>query len=285
MSSGHDVPVTDAVVLIGAARSGTRFVRHVLSVADRVEATRFDLNHIWRMGNEALPHDVLDPTTLTPETAALIARRLRAQAHGSSGAPAPREQILLEKTVSNTLRVPFVRAVFPDSRLIELGRDGRETVLSALNAWTTPSTWSYRLAKLRTFGLRDHRYLRSVLTRSDRAATWGPRYEGIDDDVRHQALPVVVARQWSACVLAAADAFAEGPEPAVSVRYEDFAESADTVAAVVEATGIGAVDKVLDRWRDAREHRPRLWPGALDPVAQREVLEVIGPAMERLGYE
>ena len=42
---------------------------------------------------------------------------------------------LLEKTPKNSLRVPFLAAVFPDARFVYLYRDPRETVSSMLDAW------------------------------------------------------------------------------------------------------------------------------------------------------
>ena len=42
---------------------------------------------------------------------------------------------LLEKTPKNTLRLPFLRQVFPDARFIYLYREPREVLASMIEAW------------------------------------------------------------------------------------------------------------------------------------------------------
>lgn len=42
---------------------------------------------------------------------------------------------MLEKTPKNALRVPFLQAVFPESRFVYLHRDARETIGSMMDAW------------------------------------------------------------------------------------------------------------------------------------------------------
>jgi hypothetical protein len=272
------VTPTEQVVIIGAARSGTRFLRRVLAGSDQVTAALFDLNHVWRAGSDEAPDDVLDPGTCTAERASAIARRLIAEAQGPRDATT-----LVEKTVSNSLRVDFVRTVFPRAHLVHLIRDGREAVLSAIGAWTEPSTLSYRLAKLRTFRPRDHRYLRRLVTRSGQA-TWGPRYPGIDDDLRVLPLHQVVARQWLACAIASADAFIERPAT-IEVRYEDLVDDSATVERLAAAVGLRDVDRVIAGWRAARRPQPPSWPGSLTAGARAEVLDVIEPGLRRLGYD
>ena len=54
--------MTDAapIILIGAARSGTKFLRDVLASAVGVKSVPYDVNYIWRHGSPNYGHDVLD---------------------------------------------------------------------------------------------------------------------------------------------------------------------------------------------------------------------------------
>jgi hypothetical protein len=47
----------------------------------------------------------------------------------------PRAITFLEKTPSNCLRVPFLKACFPDARFVFLYRDPRETIASLIEGW------------------------------------------------------------------------------------------------------------------------------------------------------
>jgi hypothetical protein len=55
--------------------------------------------------------------------------------HGNPGVAPPR---LLEKTPENSLRLPFLLALFPDATVLHLHRDPRDTVASMVRAWHHP---------------------------------------------------------------------------------------------------------------------------------------------------
>src|SRR5438034_8108962 len=85
-----------AVVVIGAARSGTRFLRPLIGSVPDFATVPFDSNHIWRIGNEHAADDQLDAASLTPRRVNIIRRTLWRLAEGGAGA-----RVLVEKTVSN----------------------------------------------------------------------------------------------------------------------------------------------------------------------------------------
>ena len=60
------------VVLLGAARSGTKLVRDSLALDAHIARVPYDINYVWRFGNEELDHDELDAASLTPGVAARI---------------------------------------------------------------------------------------------------------------------------------------------------------------------------------------------------------------------
>jgi uncharacterized protein (TIGR03032 family) len=70
------------------------------------------------------------------EVAEDLAGRFAAAAVDRDGrAPATRSFRFLEKTPKNSLRVPFLHAIFPDALFIYLYRDERATISSMLEAW------------------------------------------------------------------------------------------------------------------------------------------------------
>lgn len=217
-------PPLQTLVLIGAARSGTRLLRDLLASHPLVSRVPYDINFIWRMGNEEFPDDEIKVSCLTPLATRQINRQLR-RFQGNA-------ELVVEKTVSNCLRVPFVHGALPDAKFVHLVRDGRDVVESAKRQWVAPADWRYLLAKtltFPTFAVRRYgiEYATSLVRRLSRRrgppVTWGPRYRGIDNDLAELGLVETVARQWSLCVERALDDLATLPwEQVHTLYYEDL---------------------------------------------------------------
>lgn len=190
------------VFLIGAARSGTKFLRDLIHASEQVQRIPYDINYVWRTGNEFREDDEIPPKAITARSAKTIRKNIfRLQDRNSRR---PQAKLLLEKTVSNALRVKTVHHLFPNARFIELTRSGYAVVESSLRQWQAPAQRGYLLQKLRYFPWTNYRYamwfVRTRLSRSNTAPIWGPRYHGIDHDIENLPLAQVCARQWRRCV-------------------------------------------------------------------------------------
>lgn len=221
----------EPIIILGAARSGTKMLRGILAQLGGWRAVPWDVSYVWRYGNERVPDDALAADLATPRIRRFIRRRLRRMAAGQG----PREAAYLEKTVGNTLRVPFVKEVFPNARYIFLVRDGRDVTESAIRCWTEPPRVGYVLKKLRSFpwlscGQYGWDYARRLTARAcgwnARLSSWGPRYPGIDQDVANLSLPEVCARQWLTCIASYEKHREVLPaKQLLEVRYEDLVRS------------------------------------------------------------
>lgn len=280
-------------IIIGAGRSGTKFLRGVLAASKAAATVPYDVNYIWRQGNEDAVSDDLDPASCTPAVAGAIRAGLLRQAGLSPEHP---QGVLLEKSVPNTLRVPFVARVFPEARFIHLVRDGRDVVESAYRNWTARPDFSYLLRKARTFPLSNWRYAlwyaRHVLVGKSgggrRARTWGPRYRGIDEDLQALPLEVVVGRQWVRCVEAAREALAGMPaDQVLEVRYEDLVGSTEPVERAARFLELPDADSVVSRYREQLSApKPREgWQKTFTEDQRRQILGEIRPLLSSLGYE
>jgi hypothetical protein len=216
------------LILVGAARSGTKLLRDLVASHPEVDKVPFDINYIWRLANERLPHDELWPDLLSPKTRGRIVRNVGAF---HSGAP-----FLIEKTVSNCLRIPFVQAVFPRALFIHLVRDGRDVVESVYRQWLAPPNWGYIFRKALTFPLTEATgYAKSYALTTLRkllfhnkgnVSTWGPRYKGITEDLAARDLLEVCAIQWVRSIDKAKKDLGELHTSMVTnLRYEDFVDS------------------------------------------------------------
>ena len=88
----------------------------------------------------------------TPEVTALLQDRFARQLQERQGrqlidlsaAEQPAQVRLLEKTPKNALRIPFLRAIFPDARFLFLYRDPAENISSILEGWPSQRFIAYR---------------------------------------------------------------------------------------------------------------------------------------------
>ncbi len=274
------------ILVIGAARSGTKVLRDSLATALDLGVVPYDIPFVWRSDVD-LPHDAFGPDALTPEQVRYIRGFVQKYGLGRRG--------VVEKTVGNTLRVPAVHAVFPDALYVNLTRNGVDVLASAMREWQAPTDYRYVVRKLRHVPLRRAaryglRYLSTETRRSrggDDTPVWGPLYPGIQGDARTLPLSTVCARQWASCVATAERGFEETPARRVDVCYEDFvARPAENLARIAEAAGLPAdptrvatAAAVVRRPDGAARPRLRLPPEQVAMAA-----EAMDPELARLGY-
>lgn len=217
------------LIVVGAARSGTKMLRDIIALHSDVDKVPYDVNYIWRLGNEKVPHDELSPEQATPEVVMRVRKQL--QHYNTTGAP-----LLIEKTVGNSLRPEFVDQIFPDALYLHLVRDGRDVVESVYRQWLAPPDWRYIGKKAISFPLAQAfgyavsyattTMRKLVLPSNQLAGTWGPRYKGIDEDVATKGLLEVCAIQWRRSVERSLDGLAGIERGRVlTIRYEEFVQN------------------------------------------------------------
>ncbi len=208
------------VFVIGAPRSGTSVLYAVLRTSSHLAHWPGEAHEVWEADyHPALrgwDSNELRAPDLTPRSAA----RIRQSFFLTVGA----KKRLIDKTPRNSLRVPFIDALFPDARFVWLKRDGRDNVNSLLNAWRTPRYRTYRLPEPHAIPGVDPTWWKFVLYPGWRADARGP-------------LEVVCANQWVICNDEALAAFESiHPGRCTSVRYEDLV-----------AHPVGEIERLLSR--------------------------------------
>ncbi|MEM7128350.1 MAG: sulfotransferase [Chloroflexota bacterium] len=216
------------VFIIGAARSGTKLLRDTIARHPDIDKVPYDVNYIWRMGNQETAHDELTTHSVTSEVKAKIRHQLKKYHRGNA--------VLIEKTVSNCLRIPFVNAIYPNAHFIHLIRDGYDVIESSYRQWTASPDWRYILKKASTYPITiapsyAFKYLmtignKMISTQGQPHSTWGPVYDGMQDDLTQLTLLEVCAMQWQKCVLHPFNTLKSIPsERVITVRYADFVQS------------------------------------------------------------
>ena len=276
------------VVVIGAARSGTKALRDALAVASGSGTVPYDIGYVWRMRNEHAPDDVIDAEDVDGATRRRILTFIDKYARGE---PAT----VIEKTVGNALRVPAVAAVLPDAKFVHLIRDGVDVIESTRRQWTAPIDLRYLAGKslhvpLRLVPSLGLAYARSRIRRGSGAAkrvsTWGPRYPGLDGDLATTDLLTVCARQWQHSVSRATSDLRRLDLPMVEVRYEQLVEDpAGQLERVIEQSGLphgGNVDRAAAGLTPERQGVGRQ---ALTPTELAQLDAEVGTLLGELGYD
>jgi hypothetical protein len=273
------------LIIIGAARSGTKFLRDSLAAADGVVAVPYDIGYVWRYGNESFPNDELPVSSYNDQIAGYI--RKYVSSFGGGG------NLVVEKTVANSLRVGFVRKVFPDAKFVLLIRDGRAVVESAYRQWCEPPNWKYLFRKLRSAPMGNLRYgakyatnlLAGLATRRSGARVWGPRYRGIETDLDEVSLINVCARQWVRCVESSLSEFSHiHSDRKIQVRYEDFVESSKPLIDICKFADIKDSDSVIEYYNGRVQRKSDRWDRKLSAEQRNEVLGEIKGLLGDLNY-
>jgi hypothetical protein len=202
----------DLYFIVGSPRSGTKIFRDTLQVFPNIWATNHPLEDVWIEGLQQPPHDAYSPDSITPE----IRESIRTQ-FDSLGDDSP---ILIEKNVRNSLRIPYIREIFPDAHFIHIIRHPLDVVMSLRKRWQNPIDWNYYLSG-KVFELTPReileyswdlgwKFLERLLRGQKRVDIWGPHYPGIRDDLESKSLLEVCALQWKKCVTRARENGREG---------------------------------------------------------------------------
>lgn len=283
------------VIVIGAARSGTKFLRDLIGSSAASCVVPFDVNYVWRYGNDDMPDDALPPERCTAEIAAHIRDHLAQIAGNPNHADGRVPKFLVEKTVSNCLRVPFIDRVFPNAVYVHLVRDGRDVVESSVRMWRAPINVAHALGKLKSMRFSNLSYVRwylgniigALFTKNQGVKIWGVRYPGIARDIELLSVPEICARQWRYCIEAATAHLEELPSSRViNVRYESVTSDESEVRRICDFLAVSDTPRVLDYYR--RRNRPPsspAWRTAFGGEDWMRAMSILKPTLENLGYD
>ncbi|MEM1183959.1 MAG: sulfotransferase [Planctomycetota bacterium] len=295
MTPNHPPPSEDGlippIILLGNVRSGTSMVQ---SFFDHVEGTRawFEPRTVWAYAAPGRRHDRFTAKDATPKVIRYIRGRFIKKQQEMGGR-------IMEKTPSNILRVPYVRAIFPECKLIYILREPLANLSSAEFRWQktiNKGQLRSRLAETPSFQIPYYAtrfavdQFRKRVLKSKHVSIWGVRYPGVYGDRAEMPVEHVIAKQWAYGAKAAREDIAQierqHPGTVLSVRYEDLvrdpepvfrkmcahvgAELTDDVAATVASK---ADPSRQDKWK------------RLDPELIRAVLPYVAQEMVENGYE
>jgi hypothetical protein len=264
MTSREAREVFDIAFIVGVARSGTSILGELVGAHPDVKYI-FEAYVPWRLAGRGI--DGSDRFTAEQATPG-VRRFIRWWFRWRKG----NARIVVEKNPRNILRVPFLRAVFPEAKFIHIVRDGRDVTCSLLPgiggrfwAHVRPPQW------------------REIFS----------RYRGV----------IRCAHAWNETIRIGLNDLADVPH--LRIRYEDLVASPREIAGqIFEYLGLPLHPNVIEFCRNIqnstegtyqakyqtvwsrRDHRRRVgrWRENLTAEQQHDITRILAPTLESLGY-
>lgn len=280
----------DLCFIVAAPRSGTKILRDTLNTHPQIEATQTPWEELWSTGMEEAPDDEFDPDQLSDDVRDRIRGEFEQTAHD--------HKIFIEKNVRHSLRIPYVKAVFPEARFIHIIRDARDEVTSNVEHKKNPIDWSYYLSSkaleispvdmVKYSARLGWKTLKRLFGGSDEVAIWGPRFEGFQEAIRNHSPLEISARQWNRCVgKAHRDGGELGGEQYVECHYEELMTSPEEVLpGLADFLGLEDAEPMVKFGRrEFRTDRIGRWKSELTEDQLDTVESITGELMAELGYQ
>jgi hypothetical protein len=285
------------IILLGNVRSGTTILQQLVAEHPAVEKW-YEPRTVWLYADPGRRHDEFDESDATPKVKRYVREQfLKFQKQHDNCT-------IVEKTPINVLKIPYVRAIFPEAYYLYLVRNPFSFLSSVEMKWQAGRGLAPGGATLSRKGLRRrlqttpisqlhhyaipyivHQFERRILRRKY-VSIWGPRYRGIHEDLKSHDLLTVIARQWAVCSRKAEEDLARfRPGEVLRVRYEDFV--LDPIRDLERICAHCRLELTRDMAKAARESvkpdRQLKWQ-RLDPRDVARIIPEVEDEMKRHGY-
>ena len=278
------------IVLFGNTRSGTGMVQNAIATHPDVVGW-YEPNALWLYADPGRIHDEFNESDVTDKVKRYIRKRFLKYQKLNGNC------IVMEKTPKNILRIPYVRAILPEAMCLFIVRNPFSFISSVEYKWQRTVTGSGIIRRLKVTPVSQlHHWMRLFfiqqfnkrVLRKKYLHIWGPKYRGIQDDLKTHDLLTVIARQWSVCSLKAEKDLAQQfePEQILRLKYEDFVEDPiSNLRRICAHCGLKMSDNMVKAAKPmVKSDRTLKWK-RFDPRDLARILPEIAGEMQRHGYE
>lgn len=298
------------VFIVGSPRSGTTILGEILDRHNRISQW-YEPYFVWDHYFRNHANDERSDQEATPRVINQIRRDFSRYLKNSGSA------IVVDKSPRNSLKIPFIRKIFPEARFIHILRDGRDVTLSIHKEWirraeivTDPSKGSrfnHRKAlrvinswlgrqpllrdKIRAFWFETHGHLIDKSrhlnrTRWNGAIGWGPRFKDWERLFENRSLLEFNAYQWLKCVESISAAWDVIPrEKRLEIRYEEMVDGGNhAIAGIVEFLGLQATDRFLASLPVLKKGNYSKWQREFTKDQIDAIGSILDPMLCQVGY-
>jgi hypothetical protein len=277
------------IILFGNFRSGTTLLHKLISTHPEV-VPLYEPVSLWLYADPGRSHDEFDENDATDKVKRYIRNEFLKYQQQHEG------RIIVEKTPHNILRIPYVRAIFPEAHFLYIVRNPLSFVSSVELKWRQPATRKRIVKRLKfTPSAQLHHYLKRLLNqlwnnrilRRKYLSLWGPRYNGIQEDLKTEDLMVVIARQWARSSAKAERDLALFEEGRVlRLRYEDFVEDpVSDMERICAHCGLQMTDDMAKTVKETVKTDRKLKWQRFEPHVLARIIPELADEMKRNGYE
>jgi hypothetical protein len=277
------------ILLFGNYRSGTTIAQKLIGLHPDV-VTWYEPRTLWLCADPGRRHDEFDESDATKKVSQYIRGRfLKYQSrHGG--------RRIMEKTPANILKVPYVNAIFPEAILLHITRNPFSYISSMELHWQRTKTLKGLRRSFESTPITQLPYyarqmaedlLRKKVLKKKYASISGPRYKGVDQDLKQYDKLRVIARQWAICnKKARQDLAALGEDRVFSFRYEDLVDNPQSLfRQLYDHCGLTYTDDMLRMAKEMVDPgRQEKWL-RLDRQQLETILPEIQEEMEFHGYQ
>lgn len=276
------------IILFGNTRSGTTIVQDVICAHPGV-VSWYEPSELWLYADPARSHDEFDAQDATEKVKRYIRGRFLQYQQQHGGAR------VFEKTPKNIFKIPYVHEIFPEASYLYIVRSPFSFISSVEMKWQKTVTKQGIVRRLKSTPLSQlHYHLYNYLVQQwnkrilkrKYLSVWGPRYKGIQEDVKNIDLLTVIARQWAYGSRKAEQDLAQlGPGRVLKLRYEDFVDDPlPHLERICAHCGVEMTNEITTAAREMVKADRKLKWQRFQPADLARILPEIEVEMARHGY-
>lgn len=277
------------IILLGNTRSGTTIVQKILSLHPDLVGW-YEPNALWVYPDPGRLYDSFDENDASEKVKKYIRKKfLRYQQKNGN-------RVVMEKSPQNILRIPYVKAIFPEATYLYIIRNPFSFISSVEFKWQKTVTGRGIVRRLKDTPLSQlHYWVRRYITQQFNKrilqkkylSIWGPKYNGIYEDLKTKDILTIIAKQWAECSRQAEEAMKLfGKDKILRLRYEDFVENpVSHMENICKQCGLEITAEMLESAKaTVKADRQNKWQ-RFSPEELASILPEIQEEMERHGYD